>query len=117
MRLLSVIQQICDGSGELAQKTEEFAKGMEQLKSQSAALPEGVKELKDGSLRISDGLKQLNEQGVQKLADVMNGDIGSMIARLRATVDVSKHYQSFSGIAEGESGDVKFIYKTASIEK
>ena len=113
----SAIQQICDGSGELAQKTEEFAKGMEQLKSQSAALPEGVKELKDGSLRISDGLKQLNEQGVQKLADVMNGDIGSMIARLRATVDVSKHYQSFSGIAEGESGDVKFIYKTASIEK
>ena len=36
--------------------------------------------------------------------------------RIRVTADVAKHYTSFSGISKDMDGDVKFIYKTDSIE-
>ena len=36
--------------------------------------------------------------------------------RLKATIKVSKNYKSYSGLAEGMDGDVKFLYKTAEVE-
>ena len=76
----------------------------------------GVKQLRDGALTLSDGLKQFNEQGVQKLVDAVDGDLGSLLTRVKATVDVSIDYRSFSGLSDDMSGQVKFIYRTDAIE-
>ena len=76
----------------------------------------GVTQLRDGALTLSDGLKQFNEQGVQKLVDAVDGDLGSLLTRVKATVDVSKDYRSFSGLSDDMSGQVKFIYRTDAIE-
>ena len=72
--------------------------------------------MRDGALTLSDGLKQFNEQGVQKLVDAVDGDLGSLLTRVKATVDVSKDYRSFSGLSDDMSGQVKFIYRTDAIE-
>ncbi len=77
---------------------------------------DGVTELKDGSMQLSDGMKEFDEEGIQKLVDAAGGDVGDIIARLRAMVDLSKDYQSFAGIADGTEGSVKFIFTTDSIE-
>ena len=79
-------------------------------------MTDGVTQLRDGALTLSDGLKQFNEQGVQKLVDAVDGDLGSLLTRVKATVDVSKDYRSFSGLSDDMSGQVKFIYRTDAIE-
>ena len=46
----------------------------------------------------------------------MQRDFAGLLTRIRATVDVSRDYNNFSGIADGMDGQVKFIYRTASIQ-
>ena len=61
-------------------------------------------------------MKKFDEEGIQKLVDTIKGDIGGFADRLRATLELSKDYQTFSGLSDGMEGDVKFIYKTAAVE-
>lgn len=90
--------------------------GMQQLVSELPKLTDGISQLKDGAGQLKDGLGQFNEEVVKKLTDLASGDIRPLLIRLRATIDVSKSYQSFAGIGEGMDGQVKFIYRTDSIQ-
>ena len=90
--------------------------GMQQLVSELPKLTDGIGQLKDGAGQLKDGLGQFNEKVVKKLTDLASGDIRPLLIRLRATIDVSKSYQSFAGIGEGMDGQVKFIYRTDSIQ-
>ena len=77
------------------------------------ALIDGVQQLYDGAGQLADGLKQLNEEGIQKLADAFDGDLGELSDRLQATIDVSRSYRGFTST----NGDgVKFIFRTEAIE-
>lgn len=104
-----------DGTAQLAAGAGGLYDGILQLKNGAPALVDGVSALKDGSATLSDGLARFNKEGVQKLSDAVNGDLAGLYTRLRATVDVSKHYKSFSGITDQMDGQVKFIYRTADI--
>ena len=68
-------------------------------------------------MQLSNGLEEFNEKGIQKLVDAVDGDLAGLTTRLRATVDVSKNYHSFSGANENMDGQVKFIYRTDTIEQ
>ncbi len=68
-------------------------------------------------MKLSDGLVKFNEEGIEKLVQAVDGDVSGLITRIKATSDVSKDYKSFSGISDNMDGNVKFIYKTESIEK
>ena len=48
--------------------------------------------------------------------DAVDGDVGGLLTRLKATVDVSKDYQSFTGLTEDMTGEVRFVYRTDAIE-
>lgn len=109
-------KELKDGTEALFTGVTELYNGALQLKNGTLVLKNGVTKLRDGALHLSDGLKQLNEQGIQKLSDAVNGDLGGLVARVRATVDVSKDYTAFSGKAEGMDGKVKFIYRTDAIK-
>ncbi len=114
-QLSSGAGQLSSGAAQLADGAGSLYDGIGSLKSGSAALVDGVGQLQNGAMQLSDGMKAFHQQGVQKLVDAVDGDLGGLVARLRATVDVSKSYQSFAGKAEGTSGSVKFIYRTDSI--
>lgn len=104
------------GTGKLYAGASELYDGILTMKNGAPALVEGITQLRDGAMQLSDGLKEFNEQGIQKLADAVDGDLEGLVARLRATVDVSKNYRSFSGIGSGMDGQVKFIYRTDAVE-
>jgi putative membrane protein len=80
-------------------------------------LVDGVKELRDGSMQLSDGLKEFDKEGIRKITDLLGGDLGTVLSRIRVITDVSKEYINFSGIADDMDGSVKFIYKTEEIEE
>ncbi len=67
-------------------------------------------------MELTDGLKEFDEQGVQKLVDAFDGNLGGLMDRVDALRDVSKRYNSFSGISGDMDGQVKFIWRTEAVE-
>ena len=108
--------QLKAGTVQLKYGINELYNGILTMKNGAPALTSGVTQLRDGSMKLSDGLKQFNEQGVKKLTDAVNGDLGGLITRIKATADVSKNYKSFSGLSDDMDGQVKFIYRTDAVE-
>ena len=109
-------KQAYDGSTELKNGAKELSDGANALKSGSSQLVGGVQQLTDGSKKLADGLKEFNEKGISKLTSLAGDDLGSLVTRIKATVEVSRDYKSFAGIADGTDGDVKFIYRTDEIK-
>lgn len=76
------------------------------------ALPEGVDALRDGALELQEGIQKLDEEGIQKLADAVNGDLAELADTVRGLLDASRGYTTFSGLAEDMTGTVRFIIRT-----
>lgn len=107
--------QVNSGAASLSDGAAELYNGVLTMKNGAPALVDGITALRDGSLKLSDGLREFNDKGVQKLVDAVNGDLAGLVTRMRATVDVSKDYKSFTGISDDMNGEVKFIYRTDSV--
>ena len=105
------------GTGKLKDGAVELYGGALQLKGGVPALADGVKQLTEGAGKLKGGLEQFDSEGIKKITDLLGNDIGGVLERLKATVQVSKNYRNFSGIADGASGKVKFIYRTEEINE
>ena len=114
--LASGASDLKDGTAQLKAGAATLYDGILQLKNGAPALVEGVSQLKDGAMQLSDGLKKFNEEGVQKIIELVDGDMKGIVTRLKATIDVSKNYRNFSGISDDMDGQVKFIYRTEEIK-
>ncbi|MBR4754897.1 MAG: hypothetical protein IK054_06925, partial [Lachnospiraceae bacterium] len=67
-------------------------------------------------MELSDGLKKFRDEGISKITELVDGELGTAADRLGATVDAAKSYSSFSGLGKNMSGSTKFIYKTEEIK-
>lgn len=109
--------QLKSGTAELCAGANELYNGILTMQNGAPALVDGVTLLRDGAMQLSDGLKEFDEKGVQKLMDVVEGDLDSLFTRVKATFDVSRDYKSFSGLSDDMDGKVKFIYRTDAVEE
>lgn len=116
-KLVSGANDLSAGTRELAAGAGELQGGIGTLKDGSNALIDGISQLNDGAIQLSDGMKKFDEEGIQKIADAYNGDIKGLIDRMKATIEASKKYQTFSGKAEDVEGSVQFIFRTEGIEE
>ena len=104
------------GASRLFAGASELSSGILDLKNATPALTDGISQLRDGSMQLSDGLNEFNEQGIQKLVDLMGGNLDGLMSRFRATKDVSLRYKNFAGASEDADGQVKFVYRTEAVE-
>lgn len=107
--------QLKDGTAQLRAGAAQLYNGVLQLQDGTPALVSGVTQLKDGAMQLSEGLQQFNRDGIQKLVNLLQNDVGDLSARVQATIDVSKDYRSFAGISDDAEGQEKFIYRTDEI--
>lgn len=121
--LTSGIKQLVDGSNTLvANNTQlnsgasQLADGTNQIVSGVDQLTTGSKTLAEGAHTLADGMVQFNEEGINKILDAYNGDLKPFTDKLQAVIDAGGEYQTYSAIADGQTGSVKFIYKLASID-
>lgn len=89
--------------------------GILSLRDGVPALRNGVSQLRDGAKQLDEGLGAFNTDGISKLTKILRDDVGSASERLKAIINVSRDYNSFSGITDETDGNVKFIYRTDSI--
>lgn len=115
-QLVKGADDLSAGTGAVSAGADELQAGIGTLKTGSGALIDGVSQLNDGAVQLAAGMKKFDEEGIQKLADAYNGDIKGLIERMKATVEASKHYQTFSGKADDVEGSVQFIFRTEGVE-
>lgn len=121
--LTSGIKQLVDGSNTLVANNaklnsgaSQLADGTNQIVSGVDQLTTGSKTLSEGAHTLADGMVQFNEEGINKILDAYNGDLKTFTNKLQAVIDAGEEYQTYSAIADGQTGSVKFIYKLASID-
>lgn len=122
------VSQLQDGAGQLGNGTDRLAsggrelqtgaqallEGLAELQKGSGALTDGVSQLRDGAMQLQTGVKDFQEQGIDKLVEVFDGDIQELMDRIKTVAEISRQYTSFIG-ASGTNGSVKFIYRTDAI--
>ena len=115
--LASGLGQLAAGSSQLASGTSQLnsgagtlSTGLNTLQSSTGALVSGVEQLDSGAAELNSGMIRFNEEGIEKLVSVFDGDIDALLDKANELLDASKEYKNFSGIADGMDGSVKFIF-------
>lgn len=114
--LTAGISQLTNGAATLVSNNGALVDGAGKLSGATAQIEDGVDKLAEGSVKLMDGMVQFDEEGIQKLLDAYNGDIKELLSKLEAVVEAGKEYQTFTKVAEGTKGSVKFILRTEAIK-
>ena len=127
--LVDGINMLADGSDKAYKGSSLISSNLYNLSGGASTLYDGTSELKtgtdkmvDGVSQLSNGAKQLND-GIDEFCNTINSKLAqfdiakiqSLISRIKATSQASKDYETFSGIPDGMTGKVKFIFKTEEI--
>lgn len=129
--LVGGVEQLSEGADKLALGTTSLSEGTENLASGAEKVHQGTKELKNGVTKLLEGIQEFvtgtgdlkdgvikfNEEGIQKLADVVNRDLETYFDRFKAVQEYANEYHSYADCADGVESSVKFIYKTDAIEQ
>ena len=108
-------KQLEKGTADLASGAEELHNGAAKLRDGIPALKEGIRQLRDGAQALSDGIGEFDREAVQKIVALFDGNVETLIDRVKAIASVTDTYDNYSGIADGMSGEVKFIIRTEEI--
>lgn len=101
---------LTSGASQLNSGVGTLSTGLNTLQSSTGALVSGVEQLDSGAAELNSGMIQFNEEGIEKLVSVFDGDIDALLDKANELLDASKEYKNFSGIADGMDGSVKFIF-------
>ena len=102
--------QLASGASQLNSGAGTLSTGLNTLQSSTGALVSGVEQLDSGAAELNSGMIQFNEEGIEKLVSVFDGDIDALLDKANELLDASKEYKNFSGIADEMDGSVKFIF-------
>ena len=108
--LNSGLGTLASGASQLNSGAGTLSTGLNTLQSSTGALVSGVEQLDSGAAELNSGMIQFNEEGIEKLVSVFDGDIDALLDKANELLDASKEYKNFSGIADGMDGSVKFIF-------
>lgn len=104
---------------QLEKGTKSLTAGLKKLVVKTGDVSKALGKLSGGAEELSEGMSTFQEEAVEKLTgtvtDVMDG-LGGFEDRLSGVTDASKDYQSFSGLAKGMNGSVKFVMSTEEIK-
>ncbi len=110
------IHQLTDGAALLVSNNGALTDGASKLSGAAIQIGEGVQKLAKGSNQLMDGMIEFDKEGIQKLMDAYDGDVKTLLNKLEAVVNAGKEYQTFTKVAKGTKGSVKFIYRTEAIK-
>lgn len=114
-KLTDATKDMKSGTSQIKDGMSDLYDGVAKLNDSMPALVEGVSQLNDGAMQLSDGLQKFNDEGISKITELVDGDLLGILSRTNAIMDVSKHYNNYSGMDANMDGQVKFIFTTEEI--
>ena len=115
-QLKSGTDQLATGASTLVSNNEKLNDGAGTLSDGTDAIIDGVGELSDGAHKLADGITEFSEDGIDEIINSYNGDIEPLVDRIQAVLDAGADYQTYTDIADGVNGSVKFIIKTDAVK-
>lgn len=115
-QLKSGTDQLATGASTLVSNNQKLNDGAGTLSDGTDAIIDGVGELSDGAHKLADGITEFSEDGIDEIINSYNGDIEPLVDRIQAVLDASADYQTYTDIADGVNGSVKFIIKTDAVK-
>lgn len=124
------VAALAEGSGRLADGTETLNRVIEQLAAAvkqlswgadglseaGGALQEGAAALLEGGAAFRDGVAEFDREGIRELTRLAGEDLQALTRRLRAARLADLAYTNYAGLAEGQTGAVRFIIETDEIK-
>ena len=110
--LATGLNALSAGAGQLDTGAATLSTGLGTLQSGSGELVSGIGQLASGAAALNEGMIQFDEEGIDKLVDVFDGDVEKVLDKMNDMIDASKSYKNFSGISDQMDGSVKFIFVT-----
>lgn len=79
-------------------------------------LTSSLQTLKNGTQSLAEGATKFDTEGIQKVCNLINGDVKNISKRVEKLNDLSNEYNNFGMISEGNSGEVKFVMIVDSLK-
>ena len=99
---LESLQQLLTGLNQLTS-------GLNEINSNMISLDTGTTSLKDGIAALDNGIYQFNSQGINKISDLVNGDVKTIELKVKALGRLSLNYGTFDDSESGTEGATKII--------
>ena len=99
----------------LSKGADKLSKGTTKLHGATKDVSAGVDKLQSGSLDLLEGMNRFKSEGTGKIQSEYNNNIKNVLKRFESLTKEADEYKTFSGIAEGMDGNVKFIFQTEEI--
>lgn len=114
-KLVDNNKKLNDGASDLYDGAKKLDDGAGDLKDGVSDLDDGASDLKDGAKDLKDGMKKFNDEAIQKVVDLFDGDIKDLADRMKALKNAAEGYDTFTGLGDDMNGSVKFIIRSDSI--
>ena len=80
-------------------------------------LNDGSNQLSTGMNALKDGLEKYNKEGINKINNLVNGDVKSTQKRLDTLIDLSNKNKTIDSVPSGSKNNSKMIFMIDSISK
>lgn len=82
---------------------------MPMIKKSLSSLNDGISQLVGGSSELSRGVAQFDNEGIQPLYRLVNGDLRGVADKINRLGELADNYNNYAGIAAGTTGETKFV--------
>lgn len=82
---------------------------MPMIKKSLSSLNDGISQLVGGSSELSQGVAQFDNEGIQPLYRLVNGDLRGVADKINRLGELADNYNNYAGIAAGTTGETKFV--------
>lgn len=106
---------LTDSAKTLSQGAKKLNSGANKLNQSTGDVTDGIHKLQSGSVELKDGTQKMKDEGTGKLRNEFNDKVKTALERFQSLAGDEAGYKSFSGIADGMEGSVKFIIQTEGV--
>lgn len=108
-------KELSGGAKTLKAGVDQLSIGSVQLNAATGLIMDGISQLASGTDTLADGMAKFDEEGIKKITDTFGGDVQDLTDRIEALQLAEKSYTSYSGLADGTEGSVRFLIETEEI--
>ena len=80
-------------------------------------LNDGSKQISSGMNALSNGLEKYNNEGINKISNLVNGDVKTLQKRIDALINLSRENKTIDSIPNESKGNSKMIFMIDSISE
>ena len=109
--LQSGVSALNNGSKLFSNGLSTLSDSTDTIESATTQLSDATDTINDGMNTLSESLAKFDEEGIQKIVNLVNGDVKSLESKLNRLSELSKEYDTFTKKNSKMKGETKFIVK------